>query len=196
MQQFWLVSRQQWLRLAQQWQEQARLRLACWLVLALLVANLVALCADWAQARQEDYVRALVDLQKMRELAGQSYWPERAVQAEDRLSRLQERLWQARDESLARADVQAWLDAEVKKAGLQESRINVLPPLDFESGKADARIEVQLRGRFDAASFAKLLYAVEGSQHWISIDALEVNNGLSPAINVQLSFHFLPPREQ
>lgn len=196
MQQFWLVSRQQWLRLAQHWQEQARLRLACWLVLALLVANMVALCADWAQARREDYVRASVDLQKMRDLAGQSYWPERAVQAEDRLSRLQERLWQARDESLARADVQAWLDVEVKKAGLQESRINVLPPLDFESGKADARIEVQLRGRFDAASFAKLLYAVEGSQHWISIDALEVNNGLSPAINVQLSFHFLPPRDR
>lgn len=195
MQQFWLVSRQQWVRLAQEWQEQPRLRLACWFVLALLVANLLALCADWSKARQEDYLRAAVDLQKMRDLAGQSYWPERAVQAEDRLSELRGRLWQARDESLARADVQAWLDAEVKKAGVQESRINVLPPLDFESGKADARIEVQLRGRFDAASFARLLYAVEGAQHWISIDAVEVNNGLSPAINLQLSFHFLAQRE-
>lgn len=183
------TARLQWLRLQQQWQEQARLRLAGWVLLTLLVFNLVALCADWKSARHQEYERYAVELKKMQELARQSYWPDRAVQAADRLAQFRAHLWRAPNASLARANVQAWLDREVQSSGLPEPRINVLEPLDF-AGQKDARIEVQLRSRFEPTSFGKLLYAIEGADNWISIDSMELNNGLSPALNVQMSFHF------
>lgn len=190
MRDFWNSSRQQWSQLVQRWQEQARLRMAGWAMLTLIGSNLIALCADWRSAQALEYARIALELKKTQELARQSYWPERALQAEDRLAQYRSHLWTAQNASSARADVQAWLDVEVKKAGLQEARVNVLDPLDFANDKSDARIEVQLRGRFDPDSYAKLLLAIEGSAHWISIDSAELNNGLSPAINLQLSFHF------
>ncbi|MCP1647398.1 hypothetical protein [Pseudomonas nitroreducens] len=184
-------ARQHWLRLQQQWQEQVRLRMACWGLLVLLIINLIALSGSWKSSRQQEYEQYAVELKKMQELARQSYWPDRAIQAEERLAQFQSHLWRAPNASLARANVQAWLDREVKSSGLQEPRINVLEPLDF-TGQKDARIEVQLRGRFEAASYGKLLYAIEGAENWISIDSVDLNNGLSPALNLQLSFHFVP----
>ena len=189
----WNSFRQQWGLLVQRWQQQARLRIAGWAVLVLITANLIALCADWKSAQALEYVRAALELKKTQELARQSYWPERAVQAESRLAQFRSHLWSAPNASAGRGDVQAWLDVEVKKAGLQEARVNVLDPLDFADGKLDARIEVQLRGRFDPDSYGKLLLALEGSPQWISIDSVELNNGLSPSINLQLSFHFVSP---
>ncbi|SDN07581.1 GspMb/PilO family protein [Pseudomonas jinjuensis] len=185
-------ARTHWFRLLAQWQDQARLRMAGWLILALLALNLVMLCSDWREARRLDFIESAKNLAKLQELAGQGYWPERAVQAEDVLANFRTRLWRAQNPALARADVQAWLDALVKKTGLQEARVNVLQPLDFEDGKRTARIEAQLRARFDAESFGRLLYAVEGAPQWVSIDAIEIGNRVSPSINLQLSFHFLP----
>lgn len=186
----WKASRQQWGVLVQRWQEQGRLRIAGWAVLALIVANLMALCAEWKDTQAREHARIAAELRKTQELARQSYWPERALQAEGRLSEYRSHLWSAQNASAARADVQAWLDVEIKKAGLQEARVTVLDPLDFAESKSDARIEVQLRGRFDPDSYGRLLLALESSPHWISIDSAELNNGLSPAINLQLSFHF------
>lgn len=190
MREIWMVSRRQWQQWVQRWQEQPRLRLAGWVILALLVINLVLVCADWKTARQQDYVSAAEELRKMQYLAKQSYWPERAVQAEDRLAQFRAHLWRAQNASLARADVQAWLDIEVKKAGLQDPRAMVLDPVDFDNGKHDPRVEVQLRGTFDPASFGRLLYAIEGAERWIGIERAELSNGVSPSINLQLIFHF------
>lgn len=183
------LARLQWIRLQQQWLEQPRLRIAGWSLLALLVLNLIAACGSWKTSRQLDYEQYAIELKKMQELARQSYWPERAVQAEERLAQFRSHLWKAPNASLARANVQAWLDREVKSSGLDDAKINVLEPLDFV-GQKNARIEAQLRGRFEAASYGKLLYAIEGSESWISIDSVELNNGPSPALNMQLSFHF------
>ncbi|MBO3274593.1 hypothetical protein JFY56_05120 [Pseudomonas sp. Milli4] len=177
--------------LSAQWQEQPRLRAAGWVILALLVAHLVALSADWQESRRHDVMEAGKSLAKMQALAKQDYWPTHAIQAEDALAKLRSQLWQARNPALARADVQAWLDTEIRKAELLEARVNVLPPLGFEEGQRDARIEAQVRGRFDAVSFGRLLSALESAPRWVSIDALEISNRVSPSINMQLSFHFL-----
>lgn len=192
MRDFWNSARLQWGLSLQRWQEQARLRMAGWAVLALAVANLIALCSDWKSAQALEYARSALELKKTQALAQQSYWPERALQADDRLAQYRSHLWAAQSASGARADVQAWLDVEVKKTGLQEARVNVQDPLDFSDGKPDPRIEVQLRGRFDPDSYGKLLLALEGASHWISIDSAELSNGLSPSINLQISFHFSP----
>ncbi|MCP8464767.1 hypothetical protein NK553_12490 [Pseudomonas sp. ZM23] len=185
-----LASRHQWLRLVQQWQDQRRLRFACWLIMALLGAHGVALCSDWRQSQRLGYQSAETNLGKMKALASQSYWLDRAVQAEDLLAKLNAQLWQAPNASLARADVQAWLDVQVKQAGIPEPRINVLPPLEFSAEGQDARIEVQLRGGFEPSSYGRLLQALESTSQWVSIDAAEVSNGVTPAINLQLAFHF------
>ncbi|MHB9798355.1 hypothetical protein ACYCAX_11125 [Pseudomonas sp. MT3] len=189
----WTVPRQRWHQWVQRWQEQPRLRLAGWIILALLVIDLVGVCADWKGARQQEYTGIAEELRKMHDLARQSYWPERAVQAEDRLAQFRAHLWQAQNTSLARADVQSWLDIEIRKAGVMEPRVTVLDPVDFNDGKPDPRIEVQVRGSFDPTSYGRLLLAIEGAERWISIERVELSNGVSPSINLQLAFHWALP---
>ncbi|PWU29990.1 hypothetical protein DK254_07605 [Pseudomonas sp. RW407] len=181
-----------WTRLREQWREQPRLRLAGWLVLALLAAHLLLLGSDWRDARRQAFEESARRLAQMRALASQGDWPDRAVQAEDVRSALRKRLWQARNPSLARADVQAWLDAQARQSGLQDARISVLPPLDFDKEDVGARVQAQLRGRFEPKSFGRLLHALESAEHWVSIVALELNDRGSPSVNLQLTFHFRP----
>lgn len=181
-----------WSRLREQWREQPRLRLAGWMILALLVVHLLLLGNDWREARRQAFEESARRLAQMRALAAQEHWPDRAVQAEDVRSALRMRLWQAQNPSLARADVQAWLDVQTKQSGLQEARISVLPPLDFDKEGVGARVQAQVRGRFEPKSFGQLLHALETAEHWVSIDALELNDRGSPSVNLQLTFHFRP----
>ncbi|RFQ09643.1 hypothetical protein D0N87_31935, partial [Pseudomonas sp. ATCC 13867] len=48
--------------------------------------------------------------------------------------------------SLARADVQSWLDVEIRKAGVMEPRVTVLDPVDFNDGKPDHESKYRCAG--------------------------------------------------
>lgn len=178
--------------LMNQWHENGRLRLAGWVVLAILVGYLILLTSDWATARKDDLIQANRDLIKMQEVSQQSFWLERVVQAEDSLSQLQERLWKASDAALARADIQAWLDAQTKKAGLSNVRINVMPIQTLTGSGPTVKIEAQVRAAMEPQRLAQFLYLMENEPRFVSVDFLELTNMAAKSINLQLSFYFQP----
>ncbi|MCY1330112.1 hypothetical protein D9M68_141890 [compost metagenome] len=182
----------QWEDLRQQWQERPVLRLALWAACALVSVHLVLLAQDWRDARAEEYRRLATDWLKLQEISRQTAWPERALQAESVLNRMREGLWQAPNASQARADVQAWLSEQVRKTGLRDAKVSVLAPQGFDEQGVVARIEAQVQGQLEPGSFSELLHALESEPRRVSVEFLELNNTLSPTLNLQLSFLFLP----
>ncbi len=113
------------------------------------------------------------------------------MQAEQVLNLQRERFWQAPNASQARADVQAWLTERVRLAGVPDAEVSVLLPRGFEKQGTIARIEAQVRGQLQPASFSRLLQDIEAEQRQVSVEFLELNNMLSPMLNLQLSFLFV-----
>ncbi len=69
--------------------------------------------------------------------------------------------------------------------------MSVLLPRGFEKQGTIARIEAQVRGQLQPASFSRLLQDIEAEQRQVSVEFLELNNMLSPMLNLQLSFLFV-----
>ncbi|MDE3738028.1 GspMb/PilO family protein [Pseudomonas resinovorans] len=187
--------RAHWNQLRRQYQESLPLRMSLWLAVMLLVVHLILLCQDWRVEREEHYRRLAKDWLKLQAISRQTSWPERSKQADDVLLRVRERFWLSTNASQARADVQAWLDDQVTMAGVDDAKITVLAPTGFDREDSVARIEAQVRGVFHPESFSRLLHAIEGEPRQIVVDYLELNNQISPAINLQLSFLFLQPSQ-
>ncbi|MEM8176095.1 hypothetical protein Q4R57_20980, partial [Morganella morganii] len=68
---------------------------------------------------------------------------------------------------------------------------SVLLPRGFEKQGTIARIEAQVRGQLQPASFSRLLQDIEAEQRQVSVEFLELNNMLAPMLNLQLSFLFV-----
>ncbi|MCY1214110.1 hypothetical protein D9M68_588700 [compost metagenome] len=175
--------------LRQQCQESPLLRMALWGAASLAVLHLVLIGWDWRAECAARYQGLAREWLKLQEISRQKDWPARALQAEDGLRQLRDRFWQYSDASRARAEVQAWLDEQVRSSGVPDATISVLAPSGFETD-AVARIEAQVRGVFEPGSFSRFLHSVESEPRKISVDYLELNNDVSPAINLQLSFLF------
>ena len=167
------------------------LRMAIWSLCLLLVVHLVMLSMDWREERGEEYRRLAGEWLKLQDVSRQTAWPERAMQAEQVLNLQRERFWQAPNASQARADVQAWLTERVRLAGVPDAEVSVLLPRGFEKQGTIARIEAQVRGQLEPASFSRLLQDIEAEQRQVSVEFLELNNMLSPMLNLQLSFLFV-----
>lgn len=140
---------------------------------------------------REEYRRLAGEWLKLQDVSRQTAWPERAMQAEQVLNLQRERFWQAPNASQARADVQAWLTERVRLAGVPDAEVSVLLPRGFEKQGTIARIEAQVRGQLEPASFSRLLQDIEAEQRQVSVEFLELNNMLSPMLNLQLSFLFV-----
>ncbi|HEJ4307726.1 TPA: hypothetical protein SL530_001688 [Pseudomonas aeruginosa] len=177
--------------LQRQWQEKPLLRMAIWSLCLLLVVHLVMLSMDWREERGEEYRRLAGEWLKLQDVSRQTAWPERAMQAEQVLNLQRERFWQAPNASQARADVQAWLTERVRLAGVPDAEVSVLLPRSFEKQGTIARIEAQVRGQLQPASFSRLLQDIEAEQRQVSVEFLELNNMSSPMLNLQLSFLFV-----
>ncbi|MGB5860333.1 GspMb/PilO family protein [Pseudomonas aeruginosa] len=174
-----------------QWQEKPLLRMLIWSLCLLLVVHLVSLSMGWREERGEEYRRLAEEWLKLQDVSRQTAWPERAMQAERVLDLQRERFWQAPNASQARADVQAWLTERVRLAGVPEAEVSVLLPRGFGKQGTIARIEAQVRGQLEPASFSQLLQDMEAEQRQVSVEFLELNNMLSPRLDLQLSFLFV-----
>ncbi|EMP8964126.1 hypothetical protein PJF85_005514, partial [Pseudomonas aeruginosa] len=155
--------------LQRQWQEKPLLRMAIWSLCLLLVVHLVMLSMDWREERGEEYRRLAGEWLKLQDVSRQTAWPERAMQAEQVLNLQRERFWQAPNASQARADVQAWLTEQVRLAGVPDAEVSVLLPRGFEKQGTIARIEAQVRGQLEPASFSRLLQDIEAEQRQVAV---------------------------
>lgn len=123
--------------LRMQWRASARLRLGGWAILGILCIYGVLLAQDHADARRAELGQLEGELVRLRSLAREKVWPERAAEAE-RLSRaLSSMAWAERDLGLTEAALQDWLRTVPARLGLKTRELSVTR---VESGKTDASV--------------------------------------------------------
>ncbi|KQV47058.1 hypothetical protein ASC95_26500 [Pelomonas sp. Root1217] len=121
--------------LRSQWQASARVRLGGWAILGILSIYGVLLAQDHADARRVELKQLEGELSRLRSLAREKVWPERAAEAERLSQALSSMAWSERDIGLTEAALQDWLRTVPARLGLKTRELSIAR---VESGKTDA----------------------------------------------------------
>ncbi|MBV8121836.1 MAG: hypothetical protein JO081_18070 [Alphaproteobacteria bacterium] len=85
----------------------------------------VLLLGDTNNAMRNSYVEASQRLQRVAAAADEKDWPARAAASAKMREALEKKLWPADSEGVARADLQDWVTAAGRDAGLDKLRVSI-----------------------------------------------------------------------
>jgi hypothetical protein len=179
-----------------EWRANARLRLGLWLVLGIVWLYALLWAADLVAARRAVARQGAEDLARLRAVAAQSSWPQRAGQARQQLEALQDMTWAEPERALAEAALQDWVTALAGKAGIVVRERSLLraesgaqretepgsAPRLAELPRAYATLRMRLAFEFSPATLAALLSELAQSPRWVRVDRLRVLQTGKPAI--------------
>ncbi|MDP2006312.1 MAG: hypothetical protein Q8K45_11605 [Rubrivivax sp.] len=186
-------------RLAQaraEWRTNARLRLGLWLVLGIVWLYALLSASDLVAAQRTAARQGAEDLTRLRSIAAQSIWYERATQARQQLDALQDMAWVEPERALAEAALQDWVTVLAGKIGIALRERNLLraeaaAPRPADAGSAPrvaelpaaySTLRMRLAFEFTPASLVSLLNELAQTERWVRVDRLRVLQTGKPAI--------------
>ena len=172
--------------------QNTRLRVGIWLIVALLLSYLTLLFNDYNAQIKQDYHNALTRFNQLQTLSQQTFWLERANQAQTLRTQLETRLWQADTKGLAQATFQKWLKTQADRATLENVRLQVEPALDVPHHSHLWQVTARLQARFTPNSLNMLLLAIAKQLQLTVIERLEVRQN-QPRITVIIHAYFQAP---
>ena len=156
------------------------------LVIALVAGDGVFLLRDATLRLRAAYEREVVRLQRVSAVAQERDWPQRAAASAALRAELEDRLWTADSDGIARADVQDWVTGIARDIGLPtlEVRIELATPksLPPELRQITATITAQPTEQVLIA----LLERIERAPHLIVVDRLNVKQEPGPYLEMVL----------
>lgn len=163
-------------KLRDEWQDNFRLRMACWFVALLLGVYLVLVLRDNAELQVADLLRQRELLERIEAIEVQKDWPAREQESVAALTDVTTRLWRAGNEGLARATVQTWVDRELKSKGVEKLRARVDVPRPV-NGEADIwSVGVEVEGEFVATQLEDLLFSMARNPQTIVVERLDITS--------------------
>lgn len=180
-----------------EWRANARLRIGLWLVLAIVWLYALLWASDQVVVQRAAARQAADDLTRLRSIATQSVWPQRAEQARQQLDLLQGMAWVEPERSLAEAALQDWVTALAGKVGVvvrersllrgdagapQPAEAGSVPSRAAELPAAYATLRMRLVFEFKPASLVALLNELAQSPRWVRVERLRVLQSGKPAI--------------
>lgn len=180
-----------WSDVTGQWAANARLRLGlmsiaaiCWVYLLMLAADQSALIGTQAQALRDEAGR-------VRPLAKEQVWPQRADDARQQLAAVQSMLWTDSDAGLIEARLQDWLRSTAAKAGLSVRELTMQRGTSTLNSTSEATAKqpgepLMFRARLvlDLNRLALLGFLAElgrNEQVWV-VERLALRPGAQPAL--------------
>lgn len=112
-------------RIRQEWQANRRLRLGALVILLVAGAHIASGLGERRSAIASDYRRELELLRRLQDASREALWPKRAAQVEAALQAERASLPTAPTAGAAKAEMQAWLNAQVPPTGVRVERIQV-----------------------------------------------------------------------
>jgi len=112
-------------RARQEWRSNRRLRLGTLVILLIAGAHAASALSERRAAIAADYGRDLELLQRLEEASREALWPKRASQAEARLRAERDSVPPVPTAGAAKAEMQAWLAAQLPPTGVRVERIEV-----------------------------------------------------------------------
>ncbi len=177
-----------------EWHANQRLRLGVWAVLILLLGNVITHVWSWQDEQQANYQQMAQRLSKMQGLVGQTIWQERAVSAQALLEAQKKRIWVTQSASLARADIQAWLQQTTVMSNVIKPQIQVLP-LTRSDVPGVLELHASIKGSYTPSSLASLLTMLESSQRMVVVTFLDAVNRRNQSFRLELVMYFDAPND-
>jgi len=166
-----------------------RLRVGAGLVVAILVFYLWLVLADWRAAMQKDYVAQAQHLEKIRSLAGQDAWLQRAEQARALREALQAQIPEVATLGLAQASVQT-LARDLVAASASDLRVQAEVPAQVGEGSGLWRVPVVISGGLGAAQVLQLIRRVESERNLVVIEQAMILNRDNHTFSLTLVSYF------
>lgn len=164
----------QWRQAQAEWRDNLRLRLAAWLVLAIVLAYVLRF-ADVLRAELGETLAETARYHgQIERIVGQPQWPQRAQQAEAEAHAMEARLWRADSLGLAQASFQSWLEGQLQPFAIAGLLTQVEPATVVQAKPDFWQVPAQVRGEFEPDRFLRLLRALEGSERLVSVERLEI----------------------
>jgi type II secretory pathway pseudopilin PulG len=109
-----------------QWVASLRLRVGVWLVVAILAAYAIDSGIAYVDARQEELQTADAEVARLRALAAERDWPDRAKEATQLTAALQSMAWSEPNLGLTEAALQDWLRTVSSRLGLKTRELTIV----------------------------------------------------------------------
>ncbi|MDX2299290.1 MAG: hypothetical protein NW204_06155 [Xanthomonadaceae bacterium] len=155
--------------------ENPRLRIGAWAIAAIVVFYLWLVLADWRAQMQKDYAAQSQQLQKIRSLAGQDEWLQRAERARALRDALQAQIPEVATLGLAQASVQT-LARNLAAASGNAIRIQAEAPAPVTGSEGLWRVPVVISGGLGAEQVLQLVRRIESERNLVVIEQATILN--------------------
>lgn len=167
-----------WYRdLLAQWQKNQRLRYAVLLVIVILSMHGILKIADSRDALVKDWTKDQDLLNRLREVASQPAWPERAEAAHAQLRAVLLALPLATTEGQARADQHMWLSDLARRGGVQSAQVTVEDALEVPEQPGLIQVVARLEAQDVPWKFSTPLRLLAQGLPWRQAQRLEIIAG-------------------
>lgn len=188
----------------EQWASNARLRLACWAVLAIIWVYGLLLLSDLAPAQRAKLAALRGQAMELKGLQDTAQWEARLRQAREQAKAARALTWIEARPGLAQAEVQDWLRAAAGKAGLavRDLRVASVASESAEGlGKAAASargvIALRLSADFTPLALSSLLYEIGQIERGLTVRRLQLKTWTTPQqVDIDVQARISPPTEQ
>jgi len=174
-----------------EWQQNPRLRLGGWLILAIVLLYTFLCLSDWEQTLRNDYHELTGRLGRLELLARQKEWTERADAARAVAVQMEGRFWKANSRGMAHAKVQTWIDNILRKTNIRDVRIQTEPAGDMVGYDGVWQVAARIEGYFEPRKLTELLRIVETHKQIMNIEQLHaVANNRQPRFILLIKAYF------
>lgn len=175
---------------AQQWRANPRLRAGVYAALAIVGVYAFLVLSDWRMALAREYSERAVYMRKLRALAAEPEWLERAQETARLRKALEAQLSQARTLGIAQAEVQGWARERVAALGGQ-AQVVAQAPAEVEGQPGLWRVPVVISGAASADQVVQLIQLVERSQALAVVEQSTLLNRENRTFSLTVVFFYL-----
>lgn len=173
-----------WLEVRDQWADSARLRLACWAVLAILWVYALLLLDEASVQAKAEIAALRTQVSELKSLQDITVWERRLAEAQEQDKAVQALTWVESRRGLAQAEIQDWLRGVATKAGLGVRDLRVA---GAEEGAAAGRaitqasmVSLRLSVDFNAAALSAFLFELGQVERGIVVERLQLKTWTTP----------------
>ncbi len=162
-------------QLKQQWRQSRLLRWGGLVIALLILFYSFSLAEDLNRKLEKQANSQQQRLGRLEQLLQEPEWPERSMAARQLRVQLESRLWQAPTRGVAQAELQSWLDRELKRAKINNVRLQIADTRESSLAPGLWEVGAQIQGGFEPATLLLLLRAIEGHKLLALVEQLEIS---------------------
>jgi len=169
-----------------------RLRIGLGLIVAVLWVNGLLSLRDHLEEAAKRHTQLASQINRLRQYATQSDWPERAKQAQMAQVQLEARLWHSGTPGLAQAAFQDWLENLSKEAiaRQEETLVQEGDSHKPEAGEELWKIKAKLSFEFSPQSFSEWMRKLAAAERQVAVEKLTVHMEPVPRVEAILAAPF------